>query len=79
MTSNANGAAKTSGGGRHTATNIPIRERPQATAAIEEAGAELKLGEFDETVSLSPSEANYIISKVLENRAATNVQWNRTE
>jgi hypothetical protein len=79
MTSNTNGETKTGAGGKHTATNIPIRERPQTTAAIEEAGAELKLGEFEETVSLSPSEANYIISKVLENRAAMNVQWNRTE
>jgi hypothetical protein len=78
MSSNANGAQKT-GAGRHIGANIPIRERPQATAALEEAGQELKLGEFEETVSLSPSEANYIISKVLENRAATNVQWNRTE
>ena len=56
----------------------PSREAPTATSDLE-AGAVLKLGEFQNEVTLNLSEARIILQKTLETRAKTNGQVEETE
>jgi hypothetical protein len=52
---------------RIASNNIQIRERPE-TEIEQEAGAQLKLGEFAAVPALSVSEARYLVETILSNR-----------
>jgi hypothetical protein len=64
----------------HPAEPKPDRARPkEKTTDDEEAGTELKLGEFETVPTLSCSEARLLISAVKEKRAQSSQLMQQTE
>ena len=57
----------------------PTSRKRETLAGEEEAGAELKLGEFTGVPTLSLSEARLLINAVIEHRKQTNRKFVETE